>query len=458
MTEETEYFVKAKYIIGCDGSRTKVRSAANISSTGDRTEEKWVRIDGVLKHTTMPKPRAYGAIESKTYGNVLWIPLDHGATRIGFAFNEERRRMYGGAMTEEVFVKEAKESVRPFEIEYEKVDWASVYSVGQRLADTFWSFGCVFLAGDSAHTHSSGAGQGMNAGVNDAVNLGWKLAGVLKGTLRQKVLETYDSERKPNAQKLIRYDEEISMLVSGVWPKGDRYKEAKAKGEDVNDALAGVLRGAKGFNTGLTISYAENEMVWKCQGKKEGEEGIIPAPALPGWRAPDVKLLKPALCSEVWLLSLLLNRGGFHVVSFLGRGEGGREKFREFKSAVVGDPSQEQAEQTNKETNGFTNGHHMNGHEINGHHINGDKQTLLLPPMYITILPQVVDNAWHDLRTDPMGKVSYDADGSAGRRYDVDVENGSVLVIRPDGWIGARFEMGVEGGKEVNRYLSGVVA
>lgn len=87
---EEEYFVKARYIIGCDGSRTKVRSAAGMESVGDRSEEKWVHIDGVFKSTTMPKPQCYSAIESKEYGNVLWIPLDHGATRLGFAFNEEK--------------------------------------------------------------------------------------------------------------------------------------------------------------------------------------------------------------------------------------------------------------------------------------------------------------------------------------------------------------------------------
>ena len=151
--EGKEHRVKCRYLIGCDGSRTVVRGAAGIDSSGDRTEDKWVRIDGVLKSTTMPKPRAYGAIESPAYGNVLWIPLDHGATRIGFALNEERRKLYG-ELNREVFLKEAVEAVKPFEIEYERVDWASVYSVGQRVAKKFWTKGCVFLAGDACHTVS----------------------------------------------------------------------------------------------------------------------------------------------------------------------------------------------------------------------------------------------------------------------------------------------------------------
>ena len=445
---EQEYFVKARYIIGCDGSRTKVRGAAGIESVGDRTEEKWVRIDGVLSHTTMLKPRCYGAIESNTYGNVLWIPLDHGATRLGFAFNEERRRKYAGEMNEDVFVKEAKECVKPFTIEYERVDWASVYSVGQRLARTFWKDECVFLAGDSAHTHSSGAGQGMNAGVNDAVNLGWKLAGVLMGRAKPEILETYDGERRPNAERPIKYDEEISMLVSGRWPKGRAYEECKERGENVNEVLTKVLRGAKGFNTGLTISYEENPMVWKAEsatnGEAKGAKGAIPAPALPGWRAPDVKLVAPALWSEVWLQSLMKNRADFHLVLFLGRGDMGRESFREFKKAV--EKLFAVSERTPKlETNGLESAH-----------VNGEAHRPDLPLKYITILPQTVDNGWHDLKTDPQGQVYYDGDGSAGSRYAIDPERGSVFIIRPCGWIGAKLNMDERAPADVLRYLEGM--
>ena len=446
---EEEYFVRARYVIGCDGSRTKVRGAAGIDSVGDRSEEKWVRIDGVFKSTTMPKPRCYGAIESEEYGNVLWIPLDHGATRLGFAFNEERRKRYGSQLTEEVFVREAKECVKPFEIEYEKVDWASVYSVGQRLAKTFWNHGCVFLAGDSAHTHSSGAGQGMNAGVHDAVNLGWKLAGVLMGKLKEAVLETYDLERRPNAERLIKYDEEISMLVSGRWPKGKLYEERKERGEDISEALTRVLRGAKGFNTGLTIRYEPNTMIWSEESVRDGEivreEGVT-TPALPGWRAPDVKFVAPAMWNTVWLQSELKNRAQFHIVLFLGQGDKGREHFRTFKKAVE-EKFVASENIANTEINGQVNGH-ANGYK---------KKRPELPVRYITILPQTVDNGWHDLQTDPLGRVYYDGDGSAGQRYGVNVESGSIFLARPDGWLGAKLRMDEHAPGEILRYFEGIL-
>lgn len=412
-----EYSVQCKYLIGCDGSRTVVRGAAGIESTGSRTEDKWVRIDGVLSRTTMPKPRSYGALESPIYGNVLWIPLDHGATRLGFALNEERRKLYP-ELTEMVFVKEAKEAVKPFEIEYEQVDWASVYSVGQRLAKTFWTKGCVFLAGDSCHTHSSGAGQGMNNGQHDAVNLAWKMSLVLQGIARHELLETYDQERQPNAKKLIKYDEDISVLVTGRLPKswmGDEH-------EDPAVVLGRILDEAKGFNTGLTVNYAESESMLVRKEKHGGMNGhkelveTVPTPAQPGYRAPDVKLSLPALFEPIWLQQITPNKAKFYVVVFTGNVEKTKSRYKAFTDPISISPS-------------------------NGVHVNGANPVPKLnefPVEFITIIPGREANAWHAVGTEPFGKVFYDEDGSAHERYEVIFEEGMAMILRPDGWIGAR--------------------
>lgn len=446
--QEREYTVKCRYLIGCDGSRTVVRGAAGIASDGDRTEDKWVRIDGVLKSTTMPKPRAYGAIESPLYGNVLWIPLDHGATRVGFAMNEDRRKLYE-ELNQEVFVKEAKLSVKPFDIEYERVDWASVYSVGQRVARTFWAKESVFLAGDAAHSHSSGAGQGMNAGMHDAVNLGWKLALVLMGVLKREVLETYDLERQPNASKLIKYDEDISVLVSGRLPKdwaGDRT-------EDPNVVLGRILQEAKGFNTGLTIGFRPNIAVSRADEREDAElvakRSIIPAPAIPGYRAPDVQVLTPALWEPVWLHTLMTNFARFYVVVFMGRSSGAKEAFLNMKKDVQSNAHLKRDRVPG--TQAVSNGVHTNGASAS--------ELRSWPVDFITLGPEKVGNAWFELGTDPLGKVFYDVDsGTAYRRYGVEVDSGAVLVVRPDGWIGARFPLESQGlVDDIDAYLGGLL-
>jgi len=88
----------------------------------DKTAYRWVRIDGLVE-TDMPNSRiGCTNIESKTYGNVLRIALDHGRTRIGFSLSPELYRKYGDKMTESQAVEEAKASVAPFSLEFKTVD------------------------------------------------------------------------------------------------------------------------------------------------------------------------------------------------------------------------------------------------------------------------------------------------------------------------------------------------
>jgi phenol 2-monooxygenase (NADPH) len=86
-----------------------------------------VRIDGVVE-TDMPNSRiGFASIESPTHGNVLWVALDHGRTRIGFSLNPALYRKYGDKMTEAEAVEEAKAAVAPFSLKFKKVDWYTVY-------------------------------------------------------------------------------------------------------------------------------------------------------------------------------------------------------------------------------------------------------------------------------------------------------------------------------------------
>jgi phenol 2-monooxygenase len=244
--------IKCKYLIGADGGRSFVRRALEIPFDGSTTEDKWVRIDGMVE-TDMPKSRSYGTIGSRTHGNVLWAPLDHVATRIGFAFTAERQKAHP-EFNEAAAVAEAIESVKPFKLSFNRVDWFTVYSVGQKVARNFFVEDCVFLAGDACHTHSSGAAQGMNTGIHDSINLGWKLSLVLRGLARPSLLTTYESERLPNVQKRINYDKDISRLMTMQLPTG-------WKGDpnaDPSEVLGHVMEEASTFISGLSIEFHAN--------------------------------------------------------------------------------------------------------------------------------------------------------------------------------------------------------
>jgi phenol 2-monooxygenase (NADPH) len=77
----------------------------------------------------------------------------------------------------------------------------------------------VLLVGEAGHTHSSAAAQGMKVGIHDAGNLAWKLGGVVRGYYYGDVLRTYETERRPAAETLVRLDKAFSTLISGKIPK-----------------------------------------------------------------------------------------------------------------------------------------------------------------------------------------------------------------------------------------------
>lgn len=306
-----EKAIKCKYLVGCDGGRSTVRRLRDIPFLGSSTEDRWVRIDGLIK-TNLPKSRSYCAIESPTHGNVLWAALDRGATRIGYAFTAERAKAYD-VFDEKAAVQEAIAAVKPFELEFEQVDWWTIYSVGQRVAQHFFTEGCVFLAGDACHTHSSGAAQGMNTGLHDSVNLAWKLALVLKGIAKPEILKTYEQERLPNVEKLIKYDKDISRLMTMQLPEG-WVGDPRA---DPNEVLGHVMKEAATFSSGLGIFYelAQGNPLsmmgsFPCQ---EGLEAVRP-----GKRAPDVQLRKPGTFESTRLIQQTRNEARFYVVLFAG--------------------------------------------------------------------------------------------------------------------------------------------
>ena len=307
-----ESAIKCKYLIGCDGGRSSIRRMVNIPFEGSTTEDRWVRIDGVVK-TSVPKPRTYCSIESPTHGNVLWVGLDRGTTRIGYAFTADRAKGYE-TFDEAAAIQEAIAAVKPFDLEFKRVDWWTFYSIGQRIAQKFSVSDCVFLAGDAAHTHSSGAAQGMNTGIHDSVNLAWKLSLVLRGLAKPDILQSYQAERLPNVRKLIQYDKDISRLMTNRPPEN---WQGKPEELDVNQLLGKLMAEAGTFSSGLGIRYVANKdasMVVEGSWKPAESLDMVAS----GMRAPDVTLLRPGTFVPTRLQSETPNTACFSVVVFAG--------------------------------------------------------------------------------------------------------------------------------------------
>lgn len=241
----------SKYILGCDGAHSSVRQSAGIKFTGERSANKWIRMDATVQ-TDMPSPRTLNSVQSESHGLVLWCPIDDGKVRIGYVFNTELQKLYGSdGITAEVVMAEAKKAIHPFSLTFEKLDWFTCYGIGQCMADTFVK-GRVILAGDSCHTHSSGSAQGLNTGIFDATNLAWKLALFLRGICTKELLETYNSERMGAVQQVIDNDKIIATLISGHLPP--IFKDRKEHTRDILDEWLANPE-AIAFTVGLGIAY-----------------------------------------------------------------------------------------------------------------------------------------------------------------------------------------------------------
>lgn len=219
-----ERVVRAKYVLGADGARSKVREAIGCTLAGDQANHAWGVMD-VLAVTDFPDIRTKCSIQSEA-GNILLIPREGGHLfRMYVDLGEVREGDNGAvrATTIEQIIAKANEILHPYVLDVKNVAWHSVYEVGHRLTDRFddviaEQLGTrtprVFIAGDACHTHSAKAGQGMNVSMQDGFNLGWKLGHVLDGRSPESLLATYSAERQVIAQNLIDFDREWSSLMA----------------------------------------------------------------------------------------------------------------------------------------------------------------------------------------------------------------------------------------------------
>jgi NADPH-dependent dioxygenase len=172
--------------------------------------------------------------------------------------------------------------------------WHSKWESWVRLADTYRA-GNVFLAGDSAHVHSTTGGQGMNCCMQDAFNLGWKLAMVIKGQARPELLDTYEAERRPIAEQVIWAASSLHEIFMG---HGQDIAERAKKIEDRKflDAVVGRCSG---------ISYTYRDYV------DATDDEVLAGPRI-GDRAPD------ADCAGGQTLYSFLRHPGFTMLALPG--------------------------------------------------------------------------------------------------------------------------------------------
>lgn len=220
-----ERVIRAKYVLGADGARSKVRAAIGRKLVGQQANHAWGVLD-TLANTDFPDIRTKCAIQSGSGGNILLIPREGGYlfrlyVDLGEVSPEDQGAVRGTSVDE--IIAKANEILHPYTLDVRDIAWHSVYEVGHRVTDHFDDVPeaergrrtpRVFIAGDACHTHSAKAGQGMNVSFQDGWNLAWKLGHVLEGRSPESLLATYSAERQVIAQNLIDFDREWSTLMA----------------------------------------------------------------------------------------------------------------------------------------------------------------------------------------------------------------------------------------------------
>jgi 3-(3-hydroxy-phenyl)propionate hydroxylase len=232
--------MRAAYVVGCDGGRSVVRRAACIGFPGWDATSSWI-----VAEARIADESELGQFHRDEKGVYAMGPLDDAYARI-VVRDEDLVRTPDPALAD---LAASMTGAWGSDFGVHDARWISRFTDASRQAATYRE-GRVLLAGDAAHVHSPMGGQGLNTGVQDAVNLGWKLAQVVRGVAPDDLLDSYHAERHPVAARVLQ-----STMALGVLMRGDARSEAlrDTVGELVQlDAPRRVLAGRL---SGLAIHY-----------------------------------------------------------------------------------------------------------------------------------------------------------------------------------------------------------
>ncbi|MFO7181535.1 MAG: FAD-dependent monooxygenase [Pseudomonadota bacterium] len=197
--------LRARYLVGCDGGRSLIRKQAGIAFPGWDASTSYL-----IAEASVAEEPPWG-LRRDAKGNYGLGKMGDG-NRARIVLREEQVRRGDEPTLDEL--RESLVGLYGTDFGVHDVTWLSRFSDMTRQAATYRDRR-VFLAGDAAHVHSPNGGQGLNLGLQDAVNLGWKLAQVVNGISDDRLLDTYHAEQHPVGARVLRTTMAITALSRG---------------------------------------------------------------------------------------------------------------------------------------------------------------------------------------------------------------------------------------------------
>ncbi|MEU8899442.1 FAD-dependent monooxygenase [Nocardia sp. NPDC048505] len=195
--EDSTRTIRARYLVGADGYHSRVREVLGLDFPGKSVLKSIMLADVRLSEP----PQDVLAVNGVGDAFAFVAPFGDGWYRI-FAWNR-RNQVPDSAPVELAELREVVRRALGTDFGMHDPRWLSRFHSDERQVEQY-RVGRVFLAGDAAHVHSPAGGQGMNTGLQDAANLGWKLAAVVQGWAPERLLDTYHAERHPVGREVLR--------------------------------------------------------------------------------------------------------------------------------------------------------------------------------------------------------------------------------------------------------------
>lgn len=268
LPDGTTQEVRPRWVIGADGVRSRVRDSMGISYEGEDYQENILQMMDVgVTNFTDGDDWIHYFMAKEHFLLVTKLPGTNYRVLISDLGNAERSTLQETREAFQGYVDSFRDGARLSEPR-----WATKWKVWRRLTAKYRQ-GAVFLAGDAAHCHSPSGGSGMNACMQDAFNLAWKIAMVERGEAHPSLLDTYESERKPVAQQLLAGTHAMHEIIMGHG-QGLADRIAKTQAPGWNEAAAELI-------SGMSYNYRDQLGAYR--------DDTLPG-VVPGDRVPDAQL------------------------------------------------------------------------------------------------------------------------------------------------------------------------
>lgn len=345
------------------------------------------------------------------------------------------------ATTEEV-QEAAKRILNPYWIEWDRIEWYSVYPIGQGIAERYTLDERVFMGGDCCHTHSPKAGQGMNTAFLDAQNLAWKIHHVESGFADRSILKSYESERKLIAENLLNFDSAYAKLFSQRQPSAGEVKHA-SKAAESNDSqdneFVKMFKESCEFTSGYGVAYNSNIFNWSEE--HPAQHPLFLSEAKGRTKLRSGRILTPATVTRVVDANVVhleqeipLN-GAYRIYLFAG------------KPSVTKNAVADFAYNLTKKSSFFMSYTRPDIDSVDYHerHIphsnfytlatifNANRPDIEIQDMLPEVLARYSEHVYAD---DIWDQRVPDAKAAAHAKMGLSEDEGGVVVVRPDGYVG----------------------